>query len=1098
MKRINDNFKRIIVFFIVFFLLYIFFSGATIRKRIDITLLEYKGEEIDSFQFFYDTGDGFSEKKSIRLYKKDGNYISKTADIFKNIKNFRIDINYKNSDEQKISFERIRVRVGRILSTNIDASFLNDDRVFKNDIIEVEGENNTFLITGEDPYIVLPEEQLGLLKLFRLYSLLEVLIYIQLYLFFCLNFDRIKKSFLNLYFKLSQRLYGYKDTKSFQVILILVLFGFFVLILYRKYIFGGFIYCMRDDSFNQVYAFNCSLAREIAQHRIPLYTFTFGLGSQNRETYYNIFSLIAASFGINNVASGMIFAQCLKVFLGLIFSYLYFRKLNYTNMVSVIGAFCFMSAGTSIALGMYNSYTMTATFVALLLYFFEVAIKNGKWIILSLPMFMIFLNLGYYYGFLWIFVLQGYAFVRFYMCGFKGKEILKRYIWLLVSVFAALVLYSPILYGNLKVLFNSDRFIALTSSGKSDIVPIVRTVEEFKVAILRLFSPDMMGEYNDAYRGYSNYMNDSILYSGILVLLVIPISFRMYKHKREKYAFIFLLILSLLYICIPSITFLSNAGASYSYKMSGFVINVILIFIGCHGLNSLYDFKGNKDLFNLIASSWIYILLYFIIFESSVLDKEIAIYAIMYCIIYTVIINVCISDILLNKRIFSILLIFLCFSETLVMTNSNVNNSRVISKKAEKESYYNDETLKALAWIKENETEPFYRIEKNYMSASYNDSVVQNYHGVKLYVGGANQSNYMADFYRTLDMPLSNNNARWLMGFEGYPELNSFVGVKYMITNKKPNSEYGYTFLKEINGYKIYRNNNALPLGFMTHSLMSEEKFKECSVQDKRFKLFDTCIISDKSLKNDLKESYVSEKFSSKPISTQVEVIDSGSGVNEFELNGFGGLKIVKMKIKCNEREKEYSDEMEGTMAHLYMIDSVTGATVANRPISIEEGEKEYIIEFYGCYADKLKINFEKIDIIDSAHIEIMDYNANYYYKELNDKIEDCQNESLNIKIFNEDYIDGDITVEERGYLVLTIPYDDGWRCFVNGREQEIERVDIAFSGIFLEAGDYHITLDYKDDARRIRYFYVAILLTTAIALMIYLYMKRNRHKKCI
>ena len=84
------------------------------------------------------------------------------------------------------------------------------------------------------------------------------------------------------------------------------------------------------------------------------------------------------------------------------------------------------------------------------------------------------------------------------------------------------------------------------------------------------------------------------------------------------------------------------------------------------------------------------------------------------------------------------------------------------------------------------------------MSASYNDSVVQNYHGVKLYVGGANQSNYMADFYRTLDMPLSNNNARWLMGFEGYPELNSFVGVKYMITNKKPNSEYGYTFLKEI------------------------------------------------------------------------------------------------------------------------------------------------------------------------------------------------------------------------------------------------------------------------------------------------------------
>ena len=48
-------------------------------------------------------------------------------------------------------------------------------------------------------------------------------------------------------------------------------------------------------------------------------------------------------------------------------------------------------------------------------------------------------------------------------------------------------------------------------------------------------------------------------------------------------------------------------------------------------------------------------------------------------------------------------------------------------------------------------------------------------------------------------------------------------------------------------------------------------------MQDKRFKLFDTCIISDKSLKNDLKESYVSEKFSSKPISTQVEVIDSGS-----------------------------------------------------------------------------------------------------------------------------------------------------------------------------------------------------------------------------
>ena len=55
----------------------------------------------------------------------------------------------------------------------------------------------------------------------------------------------------------------------------------------------------------------------------------------------------------------------------------------------------------------------------------------------------------------------------------------------------------------------------------------------------------------------------------------------------------------------------------------------------------------------------------------------------------------------------------------------------------------------------------------------------------------------------------------------------------------------------------------------------------------------------------------------------------------------------------------------------------------------------------------------------------------------------------------------GTIVCEEPERMIITIPYDEGWKVLVDGKQQEPEKALGAFLGLDLEAGIHRIEIRY-------------------------------------
>ena len=61
----------------------------------------------------------------------------------------------------------------------------------------------------------------------------------------------------------------------------------------------------------------------------------------------------------------------------------------------------------------------------------------------------------------------------------------------------------------------------------------------------------------------------------------------------------------------------------------------------------------------------------------------------------------------------------------------------------------------------------------------------------------------------------------------------------------------------------------------------------------------------------------------------------------------------------------------------------------------------------------------------------------------------------------NDNYFEGNIEVKNDSYLKITIPYDQGFRIFVDDKESQIEMIDNAFMGVKLNSGNHKIIIKF-------------------------------------
>ncbi|MEQ8199717.1 MAG: YfhO family protein, partial [Clostridiaceae bacterium] len=103
-----------------------------------------------------------------------------------------------------------------------------------------------------------------------------------------------------------------------------------------------------------------------------------------------------------------------------------------------------------------------------------------------------------------------------------------------------------------------------------------------------------------------------------------------------------------------------------------------------------------------------------------------------------------------------------------------------------------------------------------------------------------------------------------------------------------------------------------------------------------------------------------------------------------------------------------------------------------------------------------LKINIsEGKYTIDDAHVW---FNSYKYYENWVTERNKYNLENLNINGGN---IKATIKNDEKGIIALSIPFSKGWTAKVDGKKQELVKVNGVFTGLVLEPGSHTIELTY-------------------------------------
>ncbi len=121
---------------------------------------------------------------------------------------------------------------------------------------------------------------------------------------------------------------------------------------------------------------------------------------------------------------------------------------------------------------------------------------------------------------------------------------------------------------------------------------------------------------------------------------------------------------------------------------------------------------------------------------------------------------------------------------------------------------------------------------------------------------------------------------------------------------------------------------------------------------------------------------------------------------------------------------------------------------------------------------------------IENIDVYLVDYN----------KIFRTGYDELKISKMENDEILGDVEVSKDGYLVTSIPYDEGFKVYIDDIETPIEKVNKAFLGTKITTGSHHVRITYNSPW--LNYGYIVSGIGLLCLLGIFIYDKKKKVSK--
>ena len=345
-------------------------------------------------------------------------------------------------------------------------------------------------------------------------------------------------------------------------------------------------------------------------------------------------------------------------------------------------------------------------------------------------------------------------------------------------------------------------------------------------------------------------------------------------------------------------------------------------------------------------------------------------------------------------------------------------------------------------------------------------------------------------------------------GFQSRSLLLPLVSARYFVATDSGESKYevlipyGYEYIKENTietvdfeekSYYLYKTENTLPFGFTYDEFITEEKYKKMSMVERQQATLQAAVVEEplKGLKQN-QTIFTNQKIDYKitqnknidivnniytvknenakltlscdvPENCELYVYLSGvnfESMNEYDLKDEEFFeKLTQYDKVVIEHSKKYwqpATETRFTCKSENTTGRVEHYTKKNKYTT---GKENYLINLgYSENArDKVTISFKEIGEYRFNKIQIIAQPLDNY----KENIDNLSQDILTDVEMTTNRITGKINLTEKKLLCLSLPYSEGWKCYVDGVETETVKTNIMQTGVMLSAGSHNIELVY-------------------------------------
>lgn len=347
-------------------------------------------------------------------------------------------------------------------------------------------------------------------------------------------------------------------------------------------------------------------------------------------------------------------------------------------------------------------------------------------------------------------------------------------------------------------------------------------------------------------------------------------------------------------------------------------------------------------------------------------------------------------------------LIFISISEVTINTNATS-----VSTTNRKNYTMDREPIKELTdKIMQDDTD-FYRIEKLYRRTK-NDTAWHNIRGVSLFSSTASEP-----LTKLLDS-LGFMNSTNAYSYEGATPLTSAIfSVKYLLTKKHIEDNDLLKFQDATGEISLYKNNYALPLGFMVN-----KELKEMPNYTKN-----PFVVQNEFIDRAVNGEAIFDSINN---TTNNDIITIHNDKTQHVYIYIQSQNIEKIRVDYDGLSTEYELDKKQQIVDL-------GICEAGKTIDIKNSDdKELKISSYSFDESKFKTVYEKL-------------NTN----------------PLKISHFDDTNIKGVVNADRDGLLFTSIPYDKGWNIKVDSIEVEPLDFKNALIMVDIPQGEHTIEFNY-------------------------------------